>query len=85
MKIVNTFLLLIALTKSAYLLLASLASKTRVLYSESKAYKREPKPKNEVGLVSKPLLFFPAELLLHIVYISNILCGLEVIDSRRLQ
>ncbi len=43
MKIVNTFLLLIALTKSAYLLSASLASKTRVLYSESKAYKREPK------------------------------------------
>jgi hypothetical protein len=43
MKIVNTFLLLIVLTKSAYLLLASLASKTCVLYSESKAYKREPK------------------------------------------
>ncbi len=34
---------------------------------------------------SKALLFFPAEILLHIVYISNILCGLEVIDSRRLQ
>ena len=33
---------------------------------------------------SKPL-FFPAEILLHIVYISNILCGLEVMDSRRLQ
>ncbi len=43
MKIANTFLLLIALTKSAYLLLASLASKNRVLYSEGRAYKREPK------------------------------------------
>jgi hypothetical protein len=42
MKIVNTFLLLIALTKSAYLLLASMASKTRILYSESKAYKWSP-------------------------------------------
>jgi hypothetical protein len=42
MKIANTFLLLIALTKSAYLLLASLASKNRVLYSESRAFKREP-------------------------------------------
>jgi hypothetical protein len=30
-------------------------------------------------------LFFPAEILLHIVYIFNILCGLKVISSRRLQ
>ena len=30
-------------------------------------------------------LFFPAEILLHIVYIFNILCGLKVIDSRHLQ
>jgi hypothetical protein len=42
MKIDDTFLLLIALTKSAYVLLASLASKNRVLYSEGRAYKREP-------------------------------------------
>jgi hypothetical protein len=41
-KIAITFLLLIALTKCAYLLLASLASKNRVLYSEGRAYKREP-------------------------------------------
>jgi hypothetical protein len=42
MKILNTFLL-IALTKSAYLLLVSLASKNRILYSEGRVYKREPK------------------------------------------
>ena len=36
-KIATTFLLLIALTKCAYLLLASLASKNRVLYSEGRA------------------------------------------------
>ena len=42
MKIVNTRLLLIVLTKCAYLLLASLASKNRVLYSEGRVYKREP-------------------------------------------
>ena len=30
-------------------------------------------------------LFFPTEILLHIVYIFNILCGLKVIDSRHLQ
>ncbi len=41
-KIATTFLLLIALTKCAYLLLASLASKNHVLYSEGRAYKREP-------------------------------------------
>jgi hypothetical protein len=41
-KIAITFLLLIALTKCAYLLLASLASKNRVLYSEGRAYKRKP-------------------------------------------
>jgi hypothetical protein len=34
LKIANTFLLHIALTKSAYLLLALLASENRVLYSE---------------------------------------------------
>jgi hypothetical protein len=44
MKIANTFLLHIALTKSAYLLLSSLASKNLVLYSEGKVYKREPEP-----------------------------------------
>jgi hypothetical protein len=38
MKIANTFLLLIALTKIAYLLFVSLASKNRVLYSEGRAY-----------------------------------------------
>ncbi len=43
-KIAITFLLLIALTKCAYLLLASLASKNRVPYSEGRAWKREPKP-----------------------------------------
>ena len=42
MKIANTRLLHIALKESAYLLLASLASKNRVLYSEGRAYKREP-------------------------------------------
>ncbi len=42
MKIANTFLLLIALTKCAYLLLALLASKNCVLYSEGRVYKREP-------------------------------------------
>ncbi len=41
-KIDIPFLLLIALTKCAYLLLASLASKNRVLYSEGRAYKRGP-------------------------------------------
>ncbi len=41
-KIDIPFLLLNALTKCAYLLLASLASKNRVLYSEGRAYKREP-------------------------------------------
>jgi hypothetical protein len=41
-KIAITFLLLFALTKCAYLLLASLASKNHVLYSEGRAYKREP-------------------------------------------
>jgi hypothetical protein len=41
-KIAITFLLLIALTKCAYLLLALLASKNPVLYSEGRAYKREP-------------------------------------------
>ena len=44
MKIVIPFLLLIALTKCVYLLLASLESKNRVLYSEGKVYKREPEP-----------------------------------------
>ena len=34
---------------------------------------------------SKALFFFPLKLLLHIVYIFNILCGLEVINSRHLQ
>jgi hypothetical protein len=43
MNIVKTLLLLIVLTKCAYLLLASLASKNRVLYSEGRVYKREPK------------------------------------------
>jgi hypothetical protein len=42
MMIVIPFLLLIALTKCAYLVLASLASKSRILYSEGRAYKREP-------------------------------------------
>jgi hypothetical protein len=42
MKILNTFLLLIGLSKCAYLLLASLASKNCVLYSEGIVYKREP-------------------------------------------
>jgi hypothetical protein len=41
-KIDIPFLLLIALTKCAYLLLASLASKNRVLYSEGRVYKRMP-------------------------------------------
>jgi hypothetical protein len=41
-KIDITFLLHIALIKCSYLLLASLASKNRVLYSEGRAYKREP-------------------------------------------
>jgi hypothetical protein len=41
-KIDIPFLLLIALTKCAYLLLASLAIKNRVLYSEGRAFKREP-------------------------------------------
>ncbi len=41
-KIDIPFLLLIASTKCAYLLLASLASKNRVLYSEGRTYKREP-------------------------------------------
>jgi hypothetical protein len=41
-KIAITFLLLIAMSKCAYLLLASLASKNHVLYSEGRAYKREP-------------------------------------------
>ncbi len=41
MKIDITFLLLITLTKCAYLLLVSLASKNRVLYSEGRVYKRE--------------------------------------------
>ncbi len=39
--------------------------------------------KSATAIVS--LCYFPAEILLHIVYISNLLCGLEVIDSRRLQ
>jgi hypothetical protein len=43
-KIAITFLLLIALTSCAYLLLALLASKNRILYSEGRAFKREPKP-----------------------------------------
>ena len=34
---------------------------------------------------SKLLFFSRWKILLHIVYISNILCGLKVIDSRRLQ
>ncbi len=38
-KIATTFLLLIALTKCAYLLLASLASKNRVLYSGAEPIK----------------------------------------------
>ncbi len=41
-KIAITFLLRIALTKCAYLRLASLASKNRVLYSGGRAYIREP-------------------------------------------
>ncbi len=42
-KIAISFLLLIALTKCAYLLLALLlASKNRVLHIEGRAYKREP-------------------------------------------
>jgi hypothetical protein len=41
-KIDIPFFLLIALTKCAYLLLALLASKNRILYSEGRAYKREP-------------------------------------------
>ncbi len=42
-KIAITFRLLIALTKCAYLLLALLASKNHVPYSEGRANKREPK------------------------------------------
>ncbi len=42
MKIVKTLLLHIVLTKCAYILLALLASKNRVLYSEGRVYKREP-------------------------------------------
>ncbi len=42
MKIVKTLLLLIVLTKWANLLLASLASKNRVLCCEGRVYKREP-------------------------------------------
>ncbi len=45
-----------------------------------------PLSKKEVGHSGTVSLFsFPPEILLHIVYISNILCGLKVIDSRRLQ
>ncbi len=42
LKIVKTLLLLIVLTKCAYLLLVLLASKNHVLYSEGRVYKREP-------------------------------------------
>jgi hypothetical protein len=42
-KIDIPFFLLIVLSKCAYLLLASLASKNRIIYSEGRAYKREPK------------------------------------------
>jgi hypothetical protein len=41
-KIDIPFLLLIALTNCAHLLLASLASKNRFLYSEGRVYKRTP-------------------------------------------
>jgi hypothetical protein len=41
-KIGNPFLLLIALTYCAHLLLPSLASKNRVLFSEGRVYKRTP-------------------------------------------
>jgi hypothetical protein len=50
---------------------------------EEQCIKNEVGHSNTRGIVS--LCYFPAEILLHIVYISNILCGLEVIDSRRLQ
>ena len=45
--------------------------------------KKEVSYSNTHGIVS--LCYFPAEILLHIVYISNLLCGIEVINSRRLQ
>jgi hypothetical protein len=45
--------------------------------------KKEVGHSNTRGTVR--LCFIPAEILLHIVYIFNILCGLKVIDSRRLQ
>ena len=52
----NTFLLLIALTKNAYVLLASLTSKNRVLYSEGRAYKREPANTSEKNGVTRTKL-----------------------------
>ena len=45
--------------------------------------KKEAGHSNTRGTVR--LFSIPAEILLHIVYIFNILCGLEVIISRRLQ
>ncbi len=45
--------------------------------------KKEVGHSNTRGTVR--LCSFPAEILLHIVHIFNILCGLKVINSRRLQ
>ncbi len=45
--------------------------------------KKEVSHSNTRGTVR--LCSIPAEVLLHIVHIFNILCGLEVLDSRRLQ
>ncbi len=58
-------------------------SRLHYVLQSTPLWKKEVGHSNTRGTVS--LGSFPAEILLHIVYISNILCGLEVIDSRRLQ
>ncbi len=104
-KIANTILLIVTLTRFAYLLL-EVFGKLRRIYMVKGGYKREPEPvaspqsttlhstgntsvKKEVGHSNTRrtvrLCSFPLKLLLHIVYIFNILCGLKVINSRHLQ
>jgi hypothetical protein len=58
-------------------------SRLHYILQSTPLWKKEVGHSNTRGTVI--LCSFPAEILLHIVYISNILYGLEVIDSRCLQ
>jgi hypothetical protein len=84
------FLLLIVLTNCAYLLSEGKSIKGSLLAASPQSTTLHStgntSVKNSVTRTSRPQqhtwnskpLLFPAELLLHIVYVSNILCGLRL-------